>query len=71
MLVIESGCASIACLNATLTIIFVPIHFRTCSESETAVSESETAVLESETAVLESETATGTKMMVIGTLSKG
>ena len=44
-------------LSATLTIIFVPVHFRTHSESETTVSNSETVVSDSETAVSESETA--------------
>ena len=68
-------------LSAPLTVIFVPYHFRTLSESETAVSESEMAVSESETAVSDSETAvseskwlrkrTGTKMTVRGALRVG
>ena len=44
-------------LSVALTLFFVPVRFRTLSESETAVSDFETAVLDSETIVLESETA--------------
>ena len=39
-----------------LTLFFVPVRFRTLSESETAVSESETAVRAAETAVSAAET---------------
>ena len=39
------------------TLFFVPVRFRTLSESETAVSDSETAVSDSEMAVSDSETA--------------
>ena len=45
-----SKCLTIfAHLTAPLTVIFVPIRFRTLSESETAVSVAETALSGSET----------------------
>ena len=46
-----------AFLSVPLTVIFVPVHFRTHLDSETAVSEFETAVSNSETAVSDSKTA--------------
>ena len=44
-------------LSAPLTVIFVPVRFRTHLESETAVSDSETIVSDPETTVSDSETA--------------
>ena len=51
------GIDNLSCfLSVALTLFFVPVLFRTLSESETAVSESETAVRAAETAVSAAET---------------
>ena len=48
-----AGCRK---LSVALTLFFVPVRFRTLSESETTVSESETAVSAAETTVSTTET---------------
>ena len=52
----QCGHYYLSMLSVPLTVIFVPVRFRTHSDSETAVSDSETIVSDSETAVSESET---------------
>ena len=47
-------------LSVALTLFFVPVRFRTLSESETAVSDSETTVSAAETTVSAAETAVST-----------
>ena len=52
-------------LSVALTLFFVPVRFRTLSESETTVSESETAVSAAETTVSAAETIVSAAEMTV------
>ena len=54
-------------LSVALTLFFVPVRFRTLSESETSVSNSETAVSAAETTVSAAETTVSAAEMAVST----